>query len=292
MVFPIQSIVICLALLLSSWFDIKTREVPDTLSYTFITTGLVYSAIGTIVAYNYTILLSSLLGLILMLLISLGLFYTGQWGGGDSKLLMGVGAWLGLNYTNLSSTPALAIFLLNLVLIGGLYGLFWALLLIIRHRVKFVEEYLVLVKSYLKLRAGLLCLALLMVILALALPIDARFRLLFCLLALLAIIGFHLWVGVKAIEKACFYKRISPKELTEGDWVVEPVIVNGKEIVKVKDFGVTKEQIQKLIELEGKGKLKSVVVKEGIPFVPSLLLAYITTLLFQNWVWGLFMGFY
>ena len=55
----------------------------------------------------------------------------------------------------------------------------------------------------------------------------------------------------------------------EGDWLAEDVIVHGKTIVKKKTLH--KEDIQKLRDKN----ISSVTIKEGIPFVPSFLIAYL-----------------
>ena len=62
-------------------------------------------------------------------------------------------------------------------------------------------------------------------------------------------------------------------KLTEGDWIAEDVKVNGKIICSPKDLGISKEQIKKLKH----HNIKKVLVKEGIPFVPSFLIAFVVT---------------
>ena len=83
---------------------------------------------------------------------------------------------------------------------------------------------------------------------------------------------------VKAVEKACMLKRVKPSELTEGDWIAKDVIVKNKRICGPKDLGIEKAQIRQLIRL----KIKSVIIKVGIPFVPSFLLAFVLTLWIGN----------
>ena len=72
--------------------------------------------------------------------------------------------------------------------------------------------------------------------------------------------------------------KIPVNKLVEGDWVLEEVKV-GKKVLVAAKYGITKEQIAEL----KKAKVKRVLVKEGIPFVPSFLLAYILALIFYTW---------
>ena len=88
----------------------------------------------------------------------------------------------------------------------------------------------------------------------------------------------YLWIYVKAVEKACLYRVITPRQLTEGDWVEENIRVKGKMIYKRKNTGIEKADIQRLIS----ANIKKVIVKDGIPFLPPFLLGTLATLLQLN----------
>ena len=56
-------------------------------------------------------------------------------------------------------------------------------------------------------------------------------------------------------------------------------VKHGKKVIcSPKDLGISKAQIAELKKL----KIKSVVVKEGIPFVPSFLLSFLVTMYIGN----------
>ena len=57
--------------------------------------------------------------------------------------------------------------------------------------------------------------------------------------------------------------------MTEGDWLAEEVVIQGKKVLKKKTL--TNSDIEKLHT----HKISSVLIKEGIPFVPSFLIAYL-----------------
>ena len=78
------------------------------------------------------------------------------------------------------------------------------------------------------------------------------------------------------------YKLVEPSRLTEGDWIAKNVLYKGKVITGPKDLGIAKKQIALLKKLYRENKVKKILVKEGIPFVPSFFLGWITTLVIGN----------
>ena len=84
-------------LLIASFQDFKKREVPDWISY-----GFLFSVLGLkslfAIEFGWKLLASSLLGLLIFFLLALLFYHTNQWGGADSKLLMGMGALIGADF--------------------------------------------------------------------------------------------------------------------------------------------------------------------------------------------------
>ena len=87
---------------------------------------------------------------------------------------------------------------------------------------------------------------------------------------------------VKAVENSSLYKYITPDKLTEGDWIAKDIKINGKYITGPKELGIEKKHINQLINFWKKGKIKKILIKEGMPFIPSFLLAFIITLIYGN----------
>jgi hypothetical protein len=77
-------------------------------------------------------------------------------------------------------------------------------------------------------------------------------------------------------------KKVKPEQLTIGDWIVNDVVVDGKRICGPKDLGIEEKQIKKLLRLKKKNKIKLVIIKEGIPFIPSFLASFIITFIWGN----------
>jgi hypothetical protein len=104
------------------------------------------------------------------------------------------------------------------------------------------------------------------------------------LISAFCVMLFYIWVFIKAVENSLMIKQIDVEKLTEGDWIYRDVTIGGKYICGPKDLGIEKSQIAVLIKLKKKGKIQKVMVKEGIPFVPGLFLAFLVTILVGNWI--------
>jgi Flp pilus assembly protein protease CpaA len=278
----ILSIICLVALLYGSYTDIKTREIPDTLSVGLIYLGIAISIGATIFYWSYKPLLSSLIGLGIGALIGLMFYYTGQWGGGDAKMFMGLGSIIGLDVFALSiGVPELLMFIVNLVLFGAIYGVLWLFVLAIKNwkvfRIEFRETRRK--SNVIRLRMIFLSLVLLFTVLVFVVKPDFVIIAMIYLLLLFAVISLYLFMIIKAVEKSCLLKKIDVKKLTEGDWVLDKVKLKNADKYIYTKTGITAKGIKMLLKMQK----KTVLVKEGIPFIPSFLLAYIVTLAFGNW---------
>ncbi len=251
----------------ASWHDLRTREVPDLLSYGLLLFGIAYPTIAAIVQWDWLPLAQMGIGLGVMLALGLLLFYTGQWGGADSKLLFGLGALLGLGFGNWDAI----LFLIFMLFAGAAYGLLYTLVLVIKHRKAFKQRFVALIREprVKRLRIIVLASCFLLLVLILLAPMAEKALLILLVIAIYGL--FYAWIFVKAVEQGILIKSYPVSKLTEGDWINEEVKVRGKHICGPKDLGITKAQIAQLKKL----KVKKVMVKEGIPFVPSFLIGYL-----------------
>ena len=88
-----------LAIAVASYTDIRTREVPDWVNYSLLAFGLGGNLLLSIAMKDFSFILYSIAGAAAMFGIACAMYYTGQWGGGDSKLLIGMGAMLGIPFS-------------------------------------------------------------------------------------------------------------------------------------------------------------------------------------------------
>ncbi len=256
-----------LVLLATSYTDIRTREVPDILSY-----GLIFAALGIRAIFSFelgiNLFISGLLGFIVFLLLALLLYHTHQWGGGDSKLLMGMGAVIGISYPFSESSLTLLWFFIALLLLGAVYGLIWLLVLAIRRwelfKIRFPQRLEKHKTSHI-----------IVWVLTILLIIPSLFITMFWVFIPIPIILFYLLLLVMTIEEAFFINKTSTKNLVEGDWLAEPITKDNQIILKKKTL--TKSDINQLQRL----KIKTVAIKEGVPFVPSFVFAYVTILVLE-----------
>ncbi|HII88581.1 TPA: prepilin peptidase [Candidatus Woesearchaeota archaeon] len=283
-----------IALIIGSYTDWKTREVPDWLSMGLIVLGLGTRLIFTISTGSGWYLLEGLLGFILFFVLAWVMFYSGQWGGGDSKLLMGLGAVFGLDVGLPGDLQQMSIaFVMNVLIVGAVYGLCWAIILAIKNRKAFVQQLKDISKErkirFLRklVQYSFFIFVFIFIVTASSttfLVPQREWRLAVSALFVMMILLYWVLLLTKAVEKIAMLKHIAPERLTPGDWIAEDVIVKGKRICGPKDLGIDEQQIKTLLKLKQKKLIHTVLIKEGIPFVPSFLLAFIVTLLAQNLV--------
>ena len=111
------------------------------------------------------------------------------------------------------------------------------------------------------------------------LDIDVSFKAVIGSVVFLAYIMSYFVLYAKAVQNVCMVKEIPIGKLTEGDWLVSEVKL-GKKTISASKTGLDSEDIA----LIKKSSVKNVVVKEGMPFLPGFLLAYIFTLIVGNWL--------
>lgn len=286
----LQSLLILLgllAVLIGTYTDIKIREVPDWVSYGLIGSGILLQCVITLLNNEWLTFGISLLWFLGFVGLAYLMFYTGQWGGGDSKLLMGLGIVFATYPAPLRSffSPDLSIpfpltLLLNIFVFGAAYGLVCSFILAMKNRAQFSAHFARLKKEHTVL---LRIAQSVFIFCALAAAITYfydlfLFMLLGIILAILPLLFIYLWLFARAVEQSCMLVFLKPDKLTEGDWIAQEVHHKEKYICGPKDLGISNEQIQLL----QKYHIPKVLVKQGIPFVPAFLIALIISLLFGN----------
>ncbi len=277
-----------IALSVGTYTDFKTREVPDWVNYGLIMFGFGISAIYSIVFSSWNYFLFSLAGFGICLGISLLMFYTGQWGGGDSKMLMALGALIGFTFN--MKEDFLLYLLINIIIVGGLYGLVWSIVLGIKNRYRialFWKKFIANRTVYI-IRNVILIAVVVLFVLAILMR-ENLFFIYLVLIGIFVILTFYIWAFMKAIENVAMLKLVKPEEITEGDWIAKDIYVDKKYICGPKDLGINKVQLKQLIAFKKSGKIKDVLIKVGIPFIPSFLIAYIFTIFFGSLI-GFFVG--
>lgn len=276
--------IILIFLAFASYSDLKTREVPDLLNFSLIAVAIAIRIIATAVTSDINYIIEGLSGLIIMIALGYLMFYAGQWGGGDSKMLMGIGAALGIPLS-IQKLPILLIFLINLLFMGAIYGLLYSIILAIKNHKKFLKEFKKRTKDKVFKKISRITKISSILVVILSIIFIKQTIVLWMIITLILIIHMSIYmiIFVKSVEHSAMFKMIDPKNLTPGEWIAKNYYDNKKRICGPKDLGIEKKQIKKLIEMKSKGKIKKVKIKVGIPFIPSFLLAYILTLIIGAW---------
>ena len=243
-------VVVLVALIISTLVDLKTFEIPDFLTYFLIIFGI---GAHVLLSLNSNFEISTLfISLGIATAFGLMMYYTGQWGGGDSKLLIGMSAMLP-SYTLNAPYPFIVSFIVNLMIAGGIYST----LFLIKESI-FNSEKINSKLPFLKYMA-LISLILLL----------SKFYILGAAFAVMMIL-----ILAMHVQNNFFVKKILPKNLVEGDWVLDELTYHGKLIFKPKKTGVSKADVI-LIKKYFK---KSINFKSGLAFGPAFLIAFLLTL--------------
>ncbi|MDO8628339.1 MAG: A24 family peptidase [Nanoarchaeota archaeon] len=270
-------LVLC-ALVVASITDIRSREVPDWVSYMLIAAAFVVRLWYAFSSQHWSFFGFGVLGFALASAIGLVLFFSKQWGGGDAKLLMGFGVVFATNPSWYASPiPLFVAVLFNLVVVGAVYGIVASLLLAFVHHREFMKSFMVVGHNkWLRLAkvVGLLVAVGLYLFVTFADVVAG-----WILLVIASILVVYPWLlqVMKAVEQACLVKKVPVAKVTEGDWLVDDAV---RKRFAIPSYGIEAKQLKKLQS----SKIAFVVVKEGIPFVPALLVAVVVSLVFGFWL--------
>lgn len=273
-------LIISIILLIAGYFDLKTGEIPDRVSLGLISISLIISGVYSILKWDYQFFAYSALLGILYLILGYILFYLGQWGGGDVKLLSGIGCTLGflgsISYFKEGIVPFYLFYFVNMGLIAFPYAIIYAFIFSLRDRRVFSEF-----GDYLRGRKSILLLILSFVPSFLAFLLKLKILgTVYLLLPLFILASFYL----KAFERIALRESIPAEKLREGDVIAEDLILNG-EIIASKRYieGLAPNQIEKIRKLSSERRIPDrIPVKKGIKFAPILLIAFVFTVIAGN----------
>lgn len=254
--------------------DIRKREVPNWLNFSLILFALAFRYFyGVLNEFDY--FLYGFLGFAFFFALA-HLFYYGKvFAGGDAKLLMGLGVVLPMFSDYLVNFQMMLYFVLMFMIVGSVYGLFYSFVLVSLNVRRFAAEF----REQFWKKLPLFYISLFFVVASLIFTLYAG-GISWLLPVVLLFLPF-LYVYAKSVEEACMVAALLPREVTEGDWLYEPLRVGGKIFVPRWE-GLTKRQVE-FVQRHGK---RRILIKQGIPFVPAFFFAY---LFFFAKIWlGLF----
>ncbi len=274
----IITITVITALCIASITDLKKREVPDWISYGLLFFVLSTRTLQAIITKTPSYFYLTIASFFIFLLFGNLMYFTKQWGGGDTKLITSLGSAFALRPSHLASSiiPFPLIILINILIVGTIYGMVYAIILAIKNKKIFSTQFSK-INSTKKIKIAksiFLTIALLMIALSFKIP-NNKLKIQLNILALFFLTIPYIFSIIKSVENSCMYRKVKTSKLEEGDWVEENIYKKKKLIYKKNPYGITKQEINKL----KKEKIKLVLIKEGIPFVPSFLLGTLITLI-------------
>src|SRR3989344_4776236 len=259
-----------IVLILSTITDLKRREVLDTANIALFSISLITIIIYSLITLSFSPLMSSIKTFIPLTILAFALYYLRQWGGGDTKLLIALSIPLAFPLKEQLFLNASLNFLINLIIVGALIGIIYALIIIIKKFKEFIKQLRLNAKEY-KLSLSLfIFFGILIFILSYQQQNNLLKAILYSLSTFLLITPI-LHLIFKSIENISMIKTIKVNKLTPGDWIIDKAIRNK---FNISTLGIEEEQILKLKS----SNIKQVKVKEGIPFVPMFLIAYLLTM--------------
>lgn len=277
-------------LIAASYCDIfKKSEIPDEISVTFVAVALLVRVAWALWTWDSWFFLEGLSAGAILFAFGYVLYRLRQWGGADLILIAGIGVTLGWaipqDLTRIFSPllpsgflPAWSSFLLNMMIVGSIYGVGWIVALGIasqKLRRAFIEGVM---EGWIGI---IVCTALLSILAyVLELPIVRS-----------GIIGAVMWllyIFAQRVEASLFVRSISVRKLRLEDWLVEDIKVNGKVIASASNPGITEKEFERIKKAVSLRKLRGrVKIKEGIPFVPVFPATLLITIIVGDVLFGL-----
>jgi len=251
-------------LILASYFDLKTGEIPYWISFPFIYSGLFLSLYhGDINNLQYTKFINAVIGGAILFVFGFIAYRFAFLGGGDVMLFTGVGICIAnMGGTVLNENPFIS-FIFDLGIASIIWGLVYGFYMTIKNKE-------ILVKFKEKMRFPFLLLIILNFVIVLLSVFKIKSEI---LLILIIEIFFLIMTFFKIVEKHMI-KEIPTEYLNEEDIICEDLIIKEKNL---KNKFLSQEEVDEIKKIK-----KTIKIKQGVKYVPAILLAFILFLIYGN----------
>ncbi|MCD6398772.1 MAG: prepilin peptidase [Candidatus Aenigmarchaeota archaeon] len=259
---------------IAGYFDLKTTEVPDVIPLIMCVIGFLLRGIYAFLSGNWIFLTMPSAVFLGFLGFGFLLYYTGQWGGADAKMLGSIGLLIAILPQKLiafSFFPVWIDYFFNVFFVGAIYTIIYALIMTAinpKISLKFLEDLRKSKKEIFVFLSFSFCFIIIFSFLSGAGITSIYF-------GILLFGTYVLFKFLKVVENVGFKKRIKTKDLKEGDMIDEDVPKLG--LKKKLIIGLTKEEVKSIKKIK-----KTICIKEGVRFVPVFCIALIVTLLCGN----------
>lgn len=248
--------------------DLKKREVEDWLSYSLILFALGFRFFYSLFYEDFSVFYFGLFGFLIFFVLGNLFYYSKLFAGADAKMMIAIGTILPIEKTFLKNLEIFLVFIFLFLIVGAIYGIVWTVFLSIKNRKRFKKDFL---KRFSNSKKVLLITSVVGIFFLLLVKFSNVF--------LIISFGFFfiplLYIYSKSVDEVAMVKKVLPEKLTIGDWLVEDIKI-GKEKIKAKWDGLTKEEIEKIIKNK-----KEVLIRYGIPFIPVFFISFILLILLK-----------
>lgn len=205
-------------------FDLKTTEIPNPVSIGMIVLGLGINGAHSLLTRDPSFFLNSASVGSAFFAFGFLMYIAGQWGGGDAKVLTGIGTLLPsapLLITN-SIFPFPLVFLTNVFIVGAAYIIVYAFLVGLKDG-QVMESFLEDVRGdWKEISTLFLALAVFAVALSFVLGIFGKVHIVLAVLPGVFAL-FLLFKFLRNVEDTGFKKKIETDDLRAGDMLAEPI---------------------------------------------------------------------
>jgi hypothetical protein len=155
-------------------------------------------------------------------------------------------------------------------------------LALVKHRKSFLPAFVAYLSTRVAHRLRITLVVTCALLLALMLFVDVGMRILLGGIMVALYLLLYSWILMRVVETTVLTKKYPVGKLVEGDWLAQDVVVRKKTVAPMRKIGVTLSDIAAL----RKAKVRSVVVREGIAFVPAFLIAFVLLIIIER-SWGI-----
>lgn len=251
--------------------DLRRREISNWLNFSLVGFALAYRAFYSAFSSDWMFLAYGIMGFVLFYALANLFYYSKVLGGGDAKLLISIGAVLPFE-SYLDLVLISGSFVVVLLTMGAVYSLVWSVYITAKNYREFGREF---ARVYNNRAYRMSCVFTLLLFLVFGLVFFSGDYLLMGLVILFPLVSLFLFAYLWAVDKSMI-RLVSPGKLTEGDWIIEDIKLKGY-VVRKTVHGLSMEDILKLRKAR-----KKVYIKEGIPFAPVFLVAFLFMVFFSG----------
>ena len=247
-----ETIYIAIALigsLIAGIWDLKTTNIPDSLIYGMIGSGIILHAVESFYVGSFDPLFYSLLVGGAFFAFSAVMYFTGQWGGGDGGILTAIGFLVPV-YSGITAFPFPITYFVNMLLVGAVFSIIYIVAMSFNNK-KIREEF------YKQMKTQKVILTSCSLAFVTLITFFSQLRILSIAFFLTTLL--YIFYKYAKIVETRFYRKIPVSKLQIDDMI-------GQDIPKLKIYkkyirGLTKKEVDRIKKYK-----KTVLIREGIRY--------------------------